>query len=146
MSQIGTYEEQRRQYDEDSKQVAKDNRNTQLFGGLAEGAAALVNLFGTIKGGTSMKWDSPQPAWAKTVNEIDSQRKAKSQKIMEQLRSLRDMKNRVYAEGMKYEDTKTRKDEESANKQENAPIVEDAEEPDGTIPEHENVRGKEYYK
>ena len=33
-----------------------------------------------------------------------------------------------------------------ANKQENAPIVEDAEEEDGTIPEHENLRGKEYYK
>lgn len=126
MSQLSAWDEMRRQYNEDSKQVAKNNKQTQLFGGIAEGAAALVNLFGTIKGGTSMKWDSPQPAWAKTVNEINSQREARSQKIMEQLRSLRDMKNRVYAEGMKYEDTKTRKDEESTTRQENATKVADA--------------------
>ena len=88
---------QRNEYLAQTKQVNKQNEQVQFYGGLAETASALVNLFGTTKGATSQKWQTPLQTWAQRADVIRREREAKLQNYDKQILSLKQAQNQLDA-------------------------------------------------
>lgn len=83
------------QYEEDTKTINKQNQKVSMWGGIAEAAAGLVNLFGTMGGATAMKWESPQNKWQDRIHTIAKEREAKLEKYNSQLTSLNQQLNQL---------------------------------------------------
>lgn len=67
----------------------KTNKATQLFGGITDAAASLVNIIGTTHGASPMKWESPQQGWAQKVDQITREREEKLDRYKNDLNTLR---------------------------------------------------------
>lgn len=76
-----------------AKEEEKTARQTSRFGGLAEAAAALVNLIGTTKGAANQTWQSPLPGLQQRIDQIMREREAKLDKYNEQIQSIREKRS-----------------------------------------------------
>lgn len=92
---INTLTGSKNQYEEDTKTINKQNKKVSMWGGIAEAAAGLVNLFGTMGGATAMKWESPQNKWQDRIHTIAKEREAKLEKYNSQLTSLNQQLNQL---------------------------------------------------
>lgn len=67
---------------------AQNDYRTRLFGGIAEAAASLVNLFGTTAGASNQKFQSQQDTWAQRADAAARERESKIQNLREKQRAL----------------------------------------------------------
>lgn len=74
---------------------AENDRNVQVWGGLAEVASALSNLVGTSVGASNQKWVSPLPAWAERADQARREREAKLENYRNQLQALQQQKSQL---------------------------------------------------
>lgn len=71
------------------QQQARDN-NLLMWGGIADAAAALVNLIGTTKGAVNQQRQSPQNAWSQRVDALRREREQKLENYRNQLKSMQE--------------------------------------------------------
>lgn len=71
------------------QQQARDN-NLLVWGGIADAAAALVNLIGTTKGAVNQQRQSPQNAWSQRVDALRREREQKLENYRNQLKSMQE--------------------------------------------------------
>lgn len=92
---IKTLTGSKNQYEEDTKTINKQNKKASMWSGIAEAAAGLVNLFGTMGGATAMKWESPQAKWQDRIHTIAKERESKLEKYNSQLNELNKQLNQL---------------------------------------------------
>lgn len=71
------------------QQQARDNKLI-MWGGIADAAAALVNLIGTTKGAVNQQRQSPQNAWSQRVDALRREREQKLENYRNQLKSMQE--------------------------------------------------------
>lgn len=71
------------------QQQARD-KNLLMWGGIADAAAALVNLIGTTKGAVNQQRQSPQNAWSQRVDALRREREQKLENYRNQLKSMQE--------------------------------------------------------
>lgn len=77
-------EAQRKANEAEAKRINK----VMTWGGIAESAAAIANLIGTIHGASNQKWESPQPKWQERADKLRKERDEKLQKLKDQQKAL----------------------------------------------------------
>lgn len=78
----------------DKMNAARDSK-LSLFGGIADAAAALVNLIGTSKGANSAQYASPQPAWQERINALRKEREARIERYKNEADALEEQSARL---------------------------------------------------
>lgn len=71
------------------QQQARD-KNLLMWGGIADAAAALVNLIGTTKGAVNQQRQSPQNAWSQRADALRREREQKLENYRNQLKSMQE--------------------------------------------------------
>ncbi len=85
---VKSAEEEKEAQRKRNEQSNRRDYQVRIFGGIAEAAAAIVNLVGTAHGASPMRWQSPQDRWAQRADQYRRERDAKLAKLDAQLKAL----------------------------------------------------------
>lgn len=98
-----------RQEAANAKQTKQDQRLSQ-WGGIAEAAAALVNLLGTTDGAVSQQWASPQLEWAQRADTARRERDQKLENVRAQLENLQNQRAQLQMQYAQTQGSQARQD------------------------------------
>lgn len=87
--------------DKEMQKQIKKNNTAMIFGGAAEVAASLTNIFGTMKGAAPMQWSSPQAGWQTRAQQAIREREARLQKYDAEMQGYRKQSSALQAQKSK---------------------------------------------